>query len=365
MMKYFLQLCYCLLLSACAALAAPGIFDDLGRGLQKEVAAAKNPVYNTLAFIGSSQCSHVKKLAGVAYEQIEGEKEPDLDQLTLKYVSHAINVSFNINTLKDIPLAQDEKLVIFLHGFMDDPGSNTFKTVSEAFYKKGKHNVLALDASPLIHWLYLRASTYVRFIGEKLGAMLAQMAEAGYDPSNFYIVGHSLGSHIAGFTGKQFTGLTGSRVGRITGLDPAGPCFSHVDDDVRLNSTDAEFVDVIHTDAGVFGLKQPIGQVDYYPNSGSLQPNCLWETCSHSRAWRLFAESVLNEAAFPAVKCESWEAFSKKRCSNEVSYMGFPSQPGTTGLYYLQTGEVSPYGLGMNGTVYVNNEGIVRNILKG
>lgn len=40
--------------------------------------------------------------------------------------------------------------------------------------------MLALDASILFKWLYLRASTYVRYIGETLGGVLAAMVESKY-----------------------------------------------------------------------------------------------------------------------------------------------------------------------------------------
>lgn len=55
---------------------------------------------------------------------------------------------------------------------------------------------------------------------------------------------------------------TGTRVARITGLDPAGPCFSNIDTAARLDSSDAEYVDVIHTNGGMLGVKEPVG--NYY-----------------------------------------------------------------------------------------------------
>ena len=65
----------------------------------------------------------------------------------------------------------------------------------------------------------------------------------------------------------------------LIGLDPAYPLFSMVNTDQRLDTTDAEFVDVIHTHSGLLitsGLSflDPIGHVDFYPNGGSAQVGC-------------------------------------------------------------------------------------------
>ncbi|CAG9131277.1 unnamed protein product [Plutella xylostella] len=281
---------------------------------------------HTPCLTGSSPSgSNVKKLVGVSYEQVDGEDEPDLNQLTLEYRDKSVRVIYNITTAaRKIVESRDynprDKLLIFIHGFTDSPDNAGFGNISDSLLRGGECNVLALDGSSLIKWLYLRSTTYVRFMGERLGKVLASMVHHGVDPASIHIIGHSLGAHISGFTGKQFTNLTGARVGRISGLDPAGPCFSHVDDDVRLNSTDADFVDVIHTDAGVYGITDSVGQVDYFPNSGSQQPNCLLQSCSHSRAWLYYAESIVRPEAFPAVRCDDWEAFRRGRCDSEVSH---------------------------------------------
>ena len=66
---------------------------------------------------------------------------------------------------------------------------------------------------------------------------------------------------------------------RITGLDPAGPLFEGYTSNVRLDKTDADFVDVIHSNGdsliiGGLGAWEPIGHVDFYPNGGKAQRGC-------------------------------------------------------------------------------------------
>lgn len=70
---------------------------------------------------------------------------------------------------------------------------------------------------------------------------------------------------------------------------------------VRLDASDAEFVDVIHTNAdsliwGGLGAYQAMGHVDFYPNGGRMQKGCanlfvggvsdiLWRECGVLRAF--------------------------------------------------------------------------------
>lgn len=43
----------------------------------------------------------------------------------------------------------------------------------------------------------------------------------------------------------------------------------------HIGENDAEFVDIIHTDAGVYGAPVRTGSVDFWPNGGkSIQPGC-------------------------------------------------------------------------------------------
>ncbi|KAJ8966507.1 hypothetical protein NQ317_019652 [Molorchus minor] len=68
---------------------------------------------------------------------------------------------------------------------------------------------------------------------------------------NIHLIGHSLGAHVAGFAAKKIKELTGEKIGRISGLEPAGPIFREniLVKQERLDQEDANVVDVIHTDA--------------------------------------------------------------------------------------------------------------------
>lgn len=61
---------------------------------------------------------------------------------------------------------------------------------------------------------------------------------------------------------------------RVTGLDPANPGFFPSFFYQPLTYRDAEFVDIIHTDANVYGQPYSTGTVDFWPNGGSNQQGC-------------------------------------------------------------------------------------------
>lgn len=74
---------------------------------------------------------------------------------------------------------------------------------------------------------------------------------------------------IAGFASRILPSLT-----FIAGLDPANPMFYHSGAD-HIDAKSAHFVDVIHTDGGLYGAVQRTGKVDFYANGGTRpQPGC-------------------------------------------------------------------------------------------
>lgn len=62
-------------------------------------------------------------------------------------------------------------------------------------------------------------------------------------------------------------------MGRITGLDPAGPSWNGNPADQRLSPDDAVFVDAIHTDGNLLGYGDRLADADYFPNGGTASQN--------------------------------------------------------------------------------------------
>ncbi|CAM2119720.1 unnamed protein product [Caretta caretta] len=118
--------------------------------------------------------------------------------------------------------------------------------------------------------LYHRASSNTKKVAEFLKTLIDQMLADGASLDSVYMIGISLGAHISGFVGQLYNG----KLGRITGLDPAGPLFNGKPPEERLDPTDAQFVDVIHSDIDGLGYREALGHIDFYANGGTDQPGC-------------------------------------------------------------------------------------------
>ncbi|CAH0726866.1 unnamed protein product, partial [Brenthis ino] len=318
------------------------------------VSSIIDPVLHPIVVAGSNRCEAVKSFFGLSYEQMQHKNATNFNEfLKIAHITKKGNIKYNMNETNIFKrLVNSATSIVFLiHGFMESSDGLMVQGAAPEFLKKKYVQVFALDGSKLINLEYMRSSTYVRFMGEGLGAYLSDIVNNGVNVSKISLVGHSLGAHIAGIAGKQVYEKTGKLLSRITGLDPAGPCFSNVNIDSKLDKTDAEYVDVIHTNGGMLGLKEPVGHKDFYPNNGMSQPGCFLSTCDHSRAWEMFSESINSPDNFPARKCENWTMFQNGNCKkNEVTYLGIKSNDGGLGNYYLTTGSSPPYGLGPTGS---------------
>ncbi|XP_008581537.1 PREDICTED: pancreatic lipase-related protein 3 [Galeopterus variegatus] len=223
---------------------------------------------------------------------------------------------------------------------------------------------------------YIHAVNNLRVVGAEVAYFIdVLMKKFGYSPSKVHLIGHSLGAHLAGEAGSRIPGL-----GRITGLDPAGPFFHNTPNEVRLDPSDANFVDVIHTNAARVllelgtGTINACGHLDFYPNGGKHMPGCKdlitpllkfdfnaykkevvsFLECDHARSHRFYAESVLNPDAFIAYPCRSYKSFKAGNCyccpKEGCPTMGhfadrfhLKNMKTNRSYYFLNTGSESPF----------------------
>lgn len=249
---------------------------------------------------------------------------------------------------------------------------------------------------------YTQATANTRLVG----AIAAHVIHMIYqelrlaDLEHVHMVGHSLGAHLSGYTGYTLQREFGLTLGRITGLDPAEPLFTDTDPLVRLDRSDARFVDVVHTDAaslamGGLGMRAAIGHVDFYPNGGAGNPGCdgSWTesmrqnsgslfnniqqflSCNHIRSYQFFTESVKRgpesrvatvaapQCPFMGITCSSYDDFKRGHCfrcdeaGNRCVRFGLASRDSYLGLWsdrrivsvadpmrvYFMTGAAGPF----------------------
>ncbi|KAH0547393.1 hypothetical protein KQX54_019099 [Cotesia glomerata] len=248
--------------------------------------------------------------------------------------------------------------VFYIHGYAEQATGDSARAILNAYLKRGKYNVI------LVEWGRLSAMPwYVTAVKNtrRVGSHVAEMAKwlelnNAIKLPKLHVIGFSLGAEVAGFMGKA---LGPRKVGRITGLDAAYPLYMDKGAEGHLAPSDATFVDVIHTDGGIFGFPSPIGHADFYPNDGRpLQPGCTaanfiamgmyrifrhYIVCSHNRAWRYYVESINNPWGFPATRCLRWRPNLRSCTWKKDAVMGFATDPRTRGIFYLRTNSRTPF----------------------
>ncbi|XP_034943861.1 pancreatic triacylglycerol lipase-like isoform X2 [Chelonus insularis] len=185
----------------------------------------------------------------------------DVNPFIDEYLENTSNLVAHIDTRK--------KTVIYIHGFTESINSSSVRAIVDGYLARQDHNILAVDWSVLARENYFQVVSHVEDVGTQVANAITSMLAAGIPLGTIHIIGHSMGAQIAGAVGRKCH----FKLSRITGLDPAGPLFNLLQS--PLSASDAKFVDIIHTDAGLYGIARITGTVDFWPNRGiRLQPGC-------------------------------------------------------------------------------------------
>uniref|UniRef100_UPI0037E87C32 phospholipase A1 member A isoform X2 n=1 Tax=Semicossyphus pulcher TaxID=241346 RepID=UPI0037E87C32 len=209
---------------------------------------------------------------------------------------------------------------VIVHGYRAMGSKPSWvKELARSLLRAQDANVVVVD------WVYGASFAYnlvvenYKEVALQISVLINQLQEHGSKLESFHFIGISLGAHVAGFVGTLFEG----KIGRITGLDPAGPMFKGADTFDRLDPSDAQFVDAIHTDSDYFGISIPVGHVDFFLNGGKDQTGCArsrfvsmygYVICDHMRALHVYMSALTGLCPLIGIPCTSYEDFLNGNC---------------------------------------------------
>lgn len=246
---------------------------------------------------------------------------------------------YNPATLQKSRFSSGRKTVFYIHSALQEHEFHT--SIKNAYFQKHDINFIAVNwqhYSGFCEYLFT-ATSIVPDVADVVVDLINLLINNGVQLKDVHIIGHGLGGHIAGHVGRKFD----KKLGRITGLDPSRLGFEGFIHLPALSKDAAEFVDVIHTNAQLFGygIWEPVGHVDFYPNNGGNQPGCPvfnCRLCNHDKSVEFFVESITSKDKFYGLRCDTWYDFQSGNCnSGERISMGEYVPRTARGTFYLTT----------------------------
>lgn len=168
-------------------------------------------------------------------------------------------ITHDLSTVTNSHFNRDHPVRFLIHGWNGGgPGSST--GLRREFLANGDYNVIAVDWGAGGNTInYLTARNNVGPTGTAIATLIDNLVLNGFTHhSRVNVVGHSLGAHVAGHTGKA---TRGGRVNAIFGTDAAGPLFNINNPTERLDIEDAVYTENIHTNIeglSALGFDAPI-----------------------------------------------------------------------------------------------------------
>ncbi|KAG5668673.1 hypothetical protein PVAND_016604 [Polypedilum vanderplanki] len=297
------------------------------------------------------------KMHLVDLNPVDAEVEPAFDAWTDTFFmlftrsnpTEGQRITWTRESIEQSNFRRGGQVRFLIHGWVASWESEENPRTTREFLTLGDFNVIVVDWSVGAGAAnYITSRNRVGITGQVIAHFIDFLDENNYaSHRNTNVIGLSLGAHVAGHTGKN---VQRGRINAIFGNDPAGPLFNINNPSDRLDIGDAEYTEVIHTNAGVLGFDEPITHSSFYPNFGRNQPGCgvdIGGGCAHERSTHLHSESI-NSNRFVARQCASYAEIVAENCpgTGVTGIMGGDSAKSIRGVFFLTTNAQSPFAQG-------------------
>lgn len=239
---------------------------------------------------------------------------------------------------------------LITHGYTDEYSTSEglLQLSMKALLKHTKSNICVVDWRDWAEYDYLTSISFITRVANYTAEFLEELHGAGLDYDKVSLIGHSLGAHIVGLTGRQLNG----EIGTIYALEVAGlgfcPPMDFLPSELRIRKSDAKYVQTILTTPGGSCI-YPIGHQNFYANLGlSLQPGCspFSYTCAHYQAVYYFLSAVNPKNKYVAVWCKDQQAailndFNRSCNYSDTDFMGIHAKR-KEGNYFFSTSNSIP-----------------------
>lgn len=268
----------------------------------------------------------------------------------------------SLSELRDYDISPEKNTLIYVNSYYT---TKSYFSISEHLKllqeRRRDFNIILVDFAKDIQHLYHAVRHHVNIHGYFVAKIIKSLVASGIKASSISLIGHSVGANVAALSADYYNeyiqDVNGLKIGQLIAIDPAIMCNSS-DFHVRPNIT--QRVIVLHGEGNVFGVREPCGNIDIYPNGIGYfprrknQPGCDTALCSHLYPFIIFMESMIEGVKIPAVQCDSWLNFRQQQCNyNDIVTIGVSYPETANGVYFCITQKSPPYTFMEHGLRYI------------
>ncbi|KAF7287533.1 hypothetical protein GWI33_005898 [Rhynchophorus ferrugineus] len=265
--------------------------------------------------------------------------------IMIKSITPANTEGENIDhdKLDKIDINREGKTVILFNGHPSDDSPIPFKDLSSALFEQGIANIFFIFIDYTEHQM---SFTDGLMLADSFGKYIADLVHKfRIRPDKYHFIGHCLGAEVAASTLNELQKLSPGKISRFTAFDPFNSNSSNISNLKQV----AKFTDAYH--AGIYDPVLPaFGDVDFYPNGGIFQPNCIKlksskesMRCHHKSSIYYYIMSMNLKVNAIETKFNDDQKYLMILDNPRYNTFGYFVNQDLSGSFYLPTIEDEPY----------------------